>query len=126
MIAKNGRIGVFGGNRVGKSTFNRWLINKFLDSIELGKIHDVSSVIYVDLDPGQAEFTPPGVISVLKISEPVVGPNYTHLETPILYVDFLDFSVSLIRPQSCIDFYGSFQIKIFRKLECFGLCKNLC
>lgn len=36
----------------------------------------------IDLDPGQSEFTVPGCISIVTISEPLFGVNYTHLKTP--------------------------------------------
>ncbi|XP_021099175.1 polynucleotide 5'-hydroxyl-kinase NOL9 isoform X2 [Heterocephalus glaber] len=65
---------VCGGQDVGKSTFNRYLINQLLNSI--------SCVDYLECDLGQTEFTPPGCISLLNITEPVLGPPYTHQRTP--------------------------------------------
>nr|XP_027803394.1 polynucleotide 5'-hydroxyl-kinase NOL9 [Marmota flaviventris] len=65
---------VCGAQDVGKSTFNRYLINQLLNSI--------SCVDYLECDLGQTEFTPPGCISLLNITEPVLGPPFTHQRTP--------------------------------------------
>ncbi|XP_053546362.1 polynucleotide 5'-hydroxyl-kinase NOL9 [Bombina bombina] len=61
---------VCGPKNVGKSTFNRYLINQLLNHI--------SCVGYLDCDLGQTEFTPPGCVSLLSITKPVLGPPYTH------------------------------------------------
>ncbi|XP_072831595.1 polynucleotide 5'-hydroxyl-kinase NOL9 [Vicugna pacos] len=65
---------VCGSQDVGKSTFIRYLINQLLNSI--------SCVDYLECDLGQTEFTPPGCISLLNITEPVLGPPFTHQRTP--------------------------------------------
>nr|XP_012646980.2 polynucleotide 5'-hydroxyl-kinase NOL9 isoform X1 [Microcebus murinus] len=65
---------VCGSQDVGKSTFNRYLINQLLNS--------VSCVDYLECDLGQTEFTPPGCISLLNITEPILGPPFTHQRTP--------------------------------------------
>ncbi|XP_031235460.1 polynucleotide 5'-hydroxyl-kinase NOL9 isoform X2 [Mastomys coucha] len=59
---------------IGKSTFNRILINQLLNSIP--------GVDYLECDLGQTEFTPPGCISLLNITEPLLGPPYTHQRKP--------------------------------------------
>lgn len=46
---------VCGHRKVGKSTFSRFLLNGLLNSRE--------SVDFIDLDPGQTEFTPAGFVS---------------------------------------------------------------
>lgn len=45
-------------------------------------------VLVIDLDPGQAEFTVAGNISATVVTTPLLGPNYTHLKTPEMYVFF--------------------------------------
>lgn len=60
-----------GGKGVGKSTFLRYAINRLLTKYEKIRV--------VDLDPGQPEFTVPGCVSVHTVTEPVFGPNYTHI-----------------------------------------------
>ncbi|XP_073679523.1 polynucleotide 5'-hydroxyl-kinase NOL9 [Garra rufa] len=65
---------VCGGKSSGKSTFNRHLINSLLN-------HTVS-VEYLECDIGQTEFTPPGCLSLNTVTEPLLGPPFTHLRDP--------------------------------------------
>ncbi|XP_006885979.1 PREDICTED: polynucleotide 5'-hydroxyl-kinase NOL9 [Elephantulus edwardii] len=65
---------VCGSQDIGKSTFNRYLINQLLNSIPC--------VDYLECDLGQTEFTPPGCVSLLNITEPVLGSPFTHQRTP--------------------------------------------
>ncbi|CAL8101043.1 unnamed protein product [Orchesella dallaii] len=86
----------FGGKGVGKSTFVKWLTNRFLSR------QDTDRVLFLDLDPGQTEFTPPGMISVHICSEPILGPNFTHLKEPsrsifLGGVNVADFPISYIK-----------------------------
>lgn len=69
-VNEKSRIVCIGPANSGKSTFNRYLVNKLLSNYQ--------SVIYVDLDPGQTEFTPPSFLSVVKLDSPILGPPYTH------------------------------------------------
>ncbi|XP_034948907.1 polynucleotide 5'-hydroxyl-kinase NOL9 [Chelonus insularis] len=73
-VNKNMRALMAGGKNVGKSTNMRYLVNKLLEKCE--------KVIVLDLDPGQSEFTPPGCISLNIIESYLLGPNFTHLQTP--------------------------------------------
>lgn len=68
------RILVYGHLNAGKSTLLRYLINATLNK--------QNAVYFLDTDPGQSEFTPPGVISLIKVTEPLLGPPYSHLKTP--------------------------------------------
>lgn len=76
----NAKILVCGGKNVGKSTFNRFLLNTQVLQ---------TPVIYVDLDIGQPEFGFPGTISASMIDEPVFGPSYTHTHTSFLHMKFI-------------------------------------
>ncbi|XP_011876206.1 PREDICTED: polynucleotide 5'-hydroxyl-kinase NOL9 isoform X2 [Vollenhovia emeryi] len=82
---------IAGGKDVGKSTNVRYLINSLLRTSK--------KVVLVDVDPGQAECTPPGCISYSLIEEPLLGPNFTHLKTPVyqLFLDDVDVSRCLTR-----------------------------
>lgn len=71
-------IATFGGKGVGKSTFNRYWVNQYISHSILGK-----STLYVDLDLGQPELTPPGIISVHVVNGPLFGPNFAQLRQPI-------------------------------------------
>uniref|UniRef100_A0A8B9T0V8 Polynucleotide 5'-hydroxyl-kinase NOL9 n=1 Tax=Anas platyrhynchos TaxID=8839 RepID=A0A8B9T0V8_ANAPL len=65
---------VCGPKSIGKSTFNRYLINLLLNHLP--------SVEYMECDIGQTEFTPPGCVSLSSVTEPFLGPPFTHQQTP--------------------------------------------
>nr|XP_009933690.1 PREDICTED: polynucleotide 5'-hydroxyl-kinase NOL9 [Opisthocomus hoazin] len=65
---------VCGPKNTGKSTFSRYLINLLLNHLP--------SVEYMECDIGQAEFTPPGCVSLSTVTEPILGPPFTHQQTP--------------------------------------------
>ena len=69
------RLMVLGGKGVGKSTFLRFLVNQLL--------RQSPSVLVVDFDPGQPEFVPAGCVSASVTSQPLLGPNYAHLQQPL-------------------------------------------
>ncbi|XP_073512779.1 polynucleotide 5'-hydroxyl-kinase NOL9 [Phyllobates terribilis] len=71
---------VCGPKNVGKSTFNRFLINQLLQHIPC--------IDYLDCDLGQTEFTPPGCISLMSVTKPVLGPPFTQLRDPHKMVYF--------------------------------------
>lgn len=60
-----------GPKGVGKSTLARFLVNQLLNS------HPV--VAFLDADCGQPEMTPPGVVSVTLLSQPLLGPPCSHV-----------------------------------------------
>lgn len=57
----------------GKSTFNRQLCNALLTT----KL-PTKRCLYLDLDPGQPEFGPPGQISLVEVHTPILGPSFTN------------------------------------------------
>ncbi|OXB59669.1 hypothetical protein ASZ78_004997 [Callipepla squamata] len=65
---------VCGPKSIGKSTFSRYLINLLLNHLP--------SVEYMECDIGQTEFTPPGCVSLSDVTEPFLGPPFTHQRTP--------------------------------------------
>ncbi|BGP35016.1 Polynucleotide 5'-hydroxyl-kinase grc3 [Rhodotorula toruloides] len=66
---------VEGPKRVGKSTLAKMLVNQLLERYQ--------RVAYLDTDLGQPEFTPPGFVSLCVVSEPILGPAFTHLSQPL-------------------------------------------
>ncbi|KAK3319893.1 hypothetical protein B0T19DRAFT_274100 [Cercophora scortea] len=69
---------VCGPKSSGKSTFGRLLANRLVtDQNDSGR-KPWSSVLVLDLDPGQPEYGPPGVISLNKISVPTLSPPFCH------------------------------------------------
>lgn len=74
IVNSSTKIFIAGGKGMGKSTLLRYIINKLLNKFE--------EIRVIDLDPGQAEFYVPGCLSVVNISEPCIGPNFTHIRKP--------------------------------------------
>jgi polynucleotide 5'-hydroxyl-kinase GRC3/NOL9 len=62
----------------GKSTFGRVLANRLMTDRGGVKSKPWSSVMVLDLDPGQPEYSPPGVISLCKITAPNLSPPFCH------------------------------------------------
>lgn len=62
----------------GKSTFGKLLANRLVTDQGENKKKPWSSVAVLDLDPGQPEFGPPGVISLNKLSSPNLSPSFCH------------------------------------------------
>jgi polynucleotide 5'-hydroxyl-kinase GRC3/NOL9 len=65
-----------GAKGAGKSTFSRILANTLLTAGRL------DGIAYLDIDPGQPEFTPSGTISLSHLTAPILGPPFTHAITP--------------------------------------------
>ena len=75
------RILVCGAMSTGKSTFCRTLLNRWVTQ-QAGstdpKLSNSSTVCYLDIDPGQPDFSPPSQISLVQARAPIFGPSYTH------------------------------------------------
>ena len=74
MAAGQPVIAVCGPKGVGKTTFSRFLINRLLN-------HH-GAVAYVETDIGQCEFTPPGVVALSFVTEPLFSEAHTHMACP--------------------------------------------
>ncbi|KAK9390322.1 hypothetical protein V1515DRAFT_528820 [Lipomyces mesembrius] len=76
------RILICGPKSAGKSTFARLLTNSLITSAGLApdEIPNRSTVelVYMELDPGQPEFGPSGVLSLNVIDSPMLGPSLTN------------------------------------------------
>lgn len=75
---------VCGPKSSGKSTLARRLLNAILTRGRSTPSHEPFSgtspkaVVWLDLDPGQPEFSPPGMLSLVYLSSCKFGPSYTH------------------------------------------------
>jgi len=69
------RLMLCGGKGVGKSTLLRYIANRLIKRF--------GSVLVVDFDPGQSEFLPAGTVSATLVTEPLLGPNFTHFQQPL-------------------------------------------
>ena len=70
------RILICGPKASGKSTFARLLSNTILTSPAPTGSSD--GLLFLDIDPGQPEFSPPGEISLLHLRSCVFSPPFTH------------------------------------------------
>jgi polynucleotide 5'-hydroxyl-kinase GRC3/NOL9 len=61
------KILVCGQKGVGKSTFCQFLVNSMIRS---------KAVTYLETDPGQPSFSPPGLVSLQSLSNPVLSPPF--------------------------------------------------
>lgn len=71
---------VCGPKASGKSTFSRYLLNHLLSpapSTEGGYTAS-DGVAFLDLDPGQPEFSPMGQVYLAHLRSPFFGPPFTH------------------------------------------------
>lgn len=69
---------VCGPKSSGKSTFSRLLANRLVTGIGSNKQRVWPSIAILDIDPGQPEFSPPGVISLVQLEEPNLAPPFGH------------------------------------------------
>lgn len=81
---RSSRVILAGAKNLGKSTTMRYLVNKLLNETE--------QVLVLDFDPGQSEFTPAGCVTMNIVRKPLLGPNFTHLQTPYhqIYIGGID------------------------------------
>ncbi|KAJ6261811.1 hypothetical protein Dda_2610 [Drechslerella dactyloides] len=70
--SKNSPKSIFitGAKSAGKSTFARCLTNAITSQSPR------RAVVYLDLDPGQPSFTPPCMVSLHRITSPIVAPSF--------------------------------------------------
>ena len=70
---------VCGGKNSGKSTLLKQLINR---QFNVGKqqLNENRKIYYLDLDPGQSEFTNSGQISLIEIDKPILFPTYINVD----------------------------------------------
>ena len=71
---------VCGPKASGKSTFSRYLLNHLLSPAPQteGAYSNTDGVAFLDLDPGQPEFSPMGQIYLAHLRSPFFGPPFTH------------------------------------------------
>jgi len=65
------RILICGAKNVGKSTYVRYLIHRLLSTC--------TTVAVLDCDVGQGEFSPPGLLTLTLVSQPILSPPCAHL-----------------------------------------------
>jgi polynucleotide 5'-hydroxyl-kinase GRC3/NOL9 len=69
---------VTGPKGSGKSTFCRLLANRWITGLQQPDDARSNGVAFLDLDPGQPEFAPPGTMSLLHLALPNLSPPFCH------------------------------------------------
>lgn len=69
---------VCGPKSSGKSTFSRLLANRLMTDEACLRAGASPGIALLDLDPGQPEFSPPGVVSLIHVMEPNLAPPFCH------------------------------------------------
>jgi polynucleotide 5'-hydroxyl-kinase GRC3/NOL9 len=71
---------ICGPKGTGKSTFSRYLVNYLLSPAPLVEDghNNSDGVAFLDLDPGQPEFSPIGEIYLAHLNTPCFGPPFSH------------------------------------------------
>lgn len=107
------RFVTLGPKNSGKSSFSRYLVNKHLETTQ----NKNSQIYYLELDPGQPEYTPAGNISLHLIDKYNFSPSYAHatfegvvrschlgytspIETPHRYLDMCSYLVKWFESHS--------------------------
>lgn len=103
---------VCGPKSSGKSTFTRIVTNKLVTDRGGTKKRLWPGVAVLDIDPGQPEFSPPGVISLVTLEEPNLSPPVCH---PMLGPKHIvrSHTVASITPASDIEHYKSCVLDLF-------------
>ena len=73
---------VCGPKSSGKSTFSKILANRLITNRGGTKKRTWAGVAILDIDPGQPEFSPPGVISLARLDKPNLSPSFGHPSLP--------------------------------------------
>ncbi|OGM44632.1 protein grc3 [Aspergillus bombycis] len=71
---------ICGPKASGKSTFSRYLLNHLLSPAPQTETNycNTDGVAFLDLDPGQPEFSPMGQVYLAHLRSPVFGPPFSH------------------------------------------------
>lgn len=94
---------VCGSKNTGKSSICRYLINCLLN--------EQKTVYLLDIDCGQPEFTPAGMVSLVEVSEPLLEPPYLHRATRPIISHF----VGDTSPASDIEHYRRSVLSLYDK-----------
>lgn len=108
---------VCGPKSSGKSTFSRLLANRLVTAIGSKKERVWPGVAILDIDPGQPEFSPPGVISLVQLEEPNLAPPFGH--PTLVGTTFIPRSHALasVTPASDIEHYQECVLDLYNSYQ---------
>lgn len=103
---------ICGPKSSGKSTFSRLLTNRLLTTSATQETD--SPIAFLDLDPGQPEFSPPGQLSLHLLSKPNFGPPFSHPDGLTSGTKLIRaHSIAAVSPSSDPDFYSTCATDLF-------------
>ncbi|KAK1991516.1 hypothetical protein LX36DRAFT_590293 [Colletotrichum falcatum] len=110
----------------GKSTFGRILGNRLLTGTgqQTRNRKTPLSVVVLDLDPGQPEYTPAGTIALVHVREPNLGPSFTHIAAGEQHVSVVRcHSIASVSPASDPELYLECALDLYHRYQ--STCKGL-
>ena len=119
---------VCGPKDAGKSTFCRILANALLRKAPVAGNKDVpdnDGVAFLDLDPGQPEYSPPGDLSLLRLQSWNLGPPFTH-PTPGLNQLVKAHHFGHISPKDDLTYYYSCALDLVNHYRKMARGSRLC
>lgn len=104
---------ICGPKSSGKSTFSKIVTNRLITRRDGTKGRIWPGVAILDIDPGQPEFSPPGVVSLVLLDQPTLAPPFCH---PTLDRTYLKKShaIASITPATDIEHYKACVVDLFR------------
>lgn len=81
---------VIGNKNSGKSTFSKSIINELVQT---------SNISFLDLDPGQSEFSPPYCLTLSTVNSEIFGMNIIDFENDENFIQYFGYTTPLSQPQ---------------------------
>ncbi|TQN70983.1 Polynucleotide 5'-hydroxyl-kinase GRC3, partial [Colletotrichum shisoi] len=109
----------------GKSTFGRILGNRLLTGAgqQTRNRKTPPSVVVLDLDPGQPEYTPAGTVALVEVREPNLGPSFTHIAAGEQHVSIIRcHSIASVSPASDPELYLECALDLYHRYQ--NTCKG--
>lgn len=110
----------------GKSTFGRILGNRLLTGAgqQTRNRKTPLSVVVLDLDPGQPEYTPAGTIALVQVRQPNLGPSFTHIAAGEQNVSVVRcHSIASVSPASDPELYLECALDLYHRYT--NTCRGL-
>ena len=107
---------VCGPKAAGKSTFCRIFSNSLLSRGQTTR-DKVNMMAFIDLDPGQPEFSPPGELSLVMLRSCVLGPPFTHPTASGESIVVRAHYFSYPSPKEDLDHYSSCALDLYNHYQ---------
>ncbi|RKF63314.1 Polynucleotide 5'-hydroxyl-kinase GRC3 [Golovinomyces cichoracearum] len=110
---------VCGPKSSGKSTFSKLLVNRLLSASASEGSNASHGVVLLDLDPGQPEYSPPGQISLVHVTEPCFGPPFSHPIPASGNIGLRTHSIGAVSPTLDPSLYKACALDLFSEYRKF-------